>query len=611
MNLRGTAYGFSPQAFTAGTINAGTINATTINGSVSAAQLSVFGASGSAHARGVVPDPGATAGAARYLREDGTWDVPSGSGSTGSSVPAPQNMPQRTNLLGEYLLNEGSGTVADDTSGNGNNGTINGPAWEGSTDLTFTVAGEYIQLPTALNQANTFQFAIYAPPMGAAVAPFPPGYGNFSLNPSLLCGTDTAHTCLISTSLFKPSSNRFEALPNQTESQEVLPAGWHVVTFVNGTGGAKDHWYYDGAEVNGYIVQGTGGITHPATGNYQIGGSTAYNGTWWTGKVAAAWAWSTSLSPTDVEASAKSAMDYVRSKGGAPEYRTAVNQTPLVLGGLDSRTYGAYVTTPWIKGLTLTDTTTTTVNLGVDGMLVFDANAMFDMMYKPYISKNGAPVIVALWGGINDLATTSTSSPRMIADGLKGMVQKAKADGARVILATEIDATGFDAGKDALDAIIRKEAFSWGVDDLADIATIPQLGADGAAANATYFHGGLHPVDAGEAFITAVMSNVVNELMGSTETNRQTTAAATYQEVAGDRYLDLTGTAAQAVSLPDCIGYSLTREVVNAGSVAGTVSAINGETLTGSGSIAVGARAVFVPVPGALATGGCSWRRIQ
>ena len=66
LNLRGTNYQFSPLAFTAGTINATTINATTLNGSVSAAQLPVFGASGGAHAQGAVPDPGATAGVTRF-----------------------------------------------------------------------------------------------------------------------------------------------------------------------------------------------------------------------------------------------------------------------------------------------------------------------------------------------------------------------------------------------------------------------------------------------------------------------------------------------------------------------------------------------------------------
>ena len=88
--LGGVPYQFSPTAFTAGTINVGTLNATTINGGVSAsaissgtisaARLPVFGPSGSTHSAGIVPDPGATAGNTRYLREDGTFAVPPGGG---------------------------------------------------------------------------------------------------------------------------------------------------------------------------------------------------------------------------------------------------------------------------------------------------------------------------------------------------------------------------------------------------------------------------------------------------------------------------------------------------------------------------------------------------
>lgn len=37
-------------------------------------------ASGTGHQGGLVPDPGATAGTTKYLREDGTWDVPAGGG---------------------------------------------------------------------------------------------------------------------------------------------------------------------------------------------------------------------------------------------------------------------------------------------------------------------------------------------------------------------------------------------------------------------------------------------------------------------------------------------------------------------------------------------------
>ena len=71
LSLRGTGFTFAPSGFTATNINATNLNATNISGLTAssittgifaAARLPLFGASGSSHALGAVPDPGATAG---------------------------------------------------------------------------------------------------------------------------------------------------------------------------------------------------------------------------------------------------------------------------------------------------------------------------------------------------------------------------------------------------------------------------------------------------------------------------------------------------------------------------------------------------------------------
>lgn len=57
---------------------------TSVNGGSGALTIPAatpMGASGGSHAAGIVPDPGATAGTTRYLREDATWDVPPSSGA--------------------------------------------------------------------------------------------------------------------------------------------------------------------------------------------------------------------------------------------------------------------------------------------------------------------------------------------------------------------------------------------------------------------------------------------------------------------------------------------------------------------------------------------------
>ena len=52
-------------------------NATNItSGTIPAARLPVFIASGGSHAKGAVPDPGASSGTTHFLREDATWAIP-------------------------------------------------------------------------------------------------------------------------------------------------------------------------------------------------------------------------------------------------------------------------------------------------------------------------------------------------------------------------------------------------------------------------------------------------------------------------------------------------------------------------------------------------------
>ncbi|GEM_PF-6015607 len=52
--------------------------------SIAATDMPVFVASGGSHASGAVPDPGASAGTTRFLREDATWATPSGGSTAGA-----------------------------------------------------------------------------------------------------------------------------------------------------------------------------------------------------------------------------------------------------------------------------------------------------------------------------------------------------------------------------------------------------------------------------------------------------------------------------------------------------------------------------------------------
>ncbi|WP_423396019.1 hypothetical protein [Burkholderia sp. LMG 21824] len=88
------------------------------------ADIPVFGASGASHSTGGVPDPGSTAGATRFLREDGSWQVPSGGGGGGMTNPM--------TTLGDIITGGAAGAAG--RLGVGSNGqvltVVSGvPAW--------------------------------------------------------------------------------------------------------------------------------------------------------------------------------------------------------------------------------------------------------------------------------------------------------------------------------------------------------------------------------------------------------------------------------------------------------------------------------------------------
>ena len=316
---------------------------------------------------------------------------------------------------------------------------ITGALWEGAEDLTFSsYSVENIQLPTAINPARSWQFAIYNPPFGNAQLPLAPGYGDagaFGLNPSLLCGTDYAHLCLIAGSPGK-SSEFLAYNTDQTQAGVPLPIGWHILSLLCGSGSGaavtKSHILYDGHEVNSYIFQGDANTCpDPTSGNYQIGGSSLYPGTVFTGKVAAAWAWSVPLTLSEGASAAEAAMSYIRSKGIVTQFGNASNGTPLLLAGIDSRTVGFGLTNTsddWIYQMSL-NTTFARVNLAASGQEAFDACVQFDTVFgEQYPIGPAGPVITLLWGGVNDIQYSIQTCER---DSSKPAMPCAKGQGVR------------------------------------------------------------------------------------------------------------------------------------------------------------------------------------
>lgn len=93
-----------------------------VTGVLPAANMTAMGASGASHSAGIVPDPGASAGTTRFLREDGTWSAPAGGGTVTNSG----------NLTSNALV-LGTGTTGTQV--------VPGIATDGTSKITLGVAG--------------------------------------------------------------------------------------------------------------------------------------------------------------------------------------------------------------------------------------------------------------------------------------------------------------------------------------------------------------------------------------------------------------------------------------------------------------------------------------
>ena len=99
-----------PSSLPANGGNAATVNSHTVLSDVPANAVftdttyTTMGASGSGHKGGLVPDPGSTAGTTKFLREDGTWQIPE---SGGSVIPVVLLYEPNTPELGMVMFDSG------------------------------------------------------------------------------------------------------------------------------------------------------------------------------------------------------------------------------------------------------------------------------------------------------------------------------------------------------------------------------------------------------------------------------------------------------------------------------------------------------------------------
>jgi trimeric autotransporter adhesin len=645
MVLRGAGYTFSPQAFTAGTINAGTVNATTLNGAVSAAQLPLFGASGSAHARGAVPDPGATAGATRYLREDGSWAVPVGGGSglgvgTGSSTGAAV-----AGAIADYNFLQGSGTALTDITGNGNNGTLGSgtlaPTWT-TNGLQFA-SQQNVSLPAALNPAKTFFIGVYLNPLTDSTnTAF---YSNNQFPALVSSSIDLAGTNLLywhnvngtgygNTGIFSPSL-LINAKGSVTSD---LISGFHVLSYVLGTGGTLDQFYIDGNEVTGYTVRNSSG-GFQTSGNLFLGssGTATFAGSGLFGTMYRFAALSTNtLTAAQIKAISGQIRADVASRGVDVTPQPVVQSKPALYVAGDSISCGytgvCNGVTPWVSSLSLANQPAYTIqNDGIPGITLRAVVGSERNRIAPECPSSSGPSVAVVFLGTNDVAAlhdggaNSTININTVIAELQGEIQLLKNAGCRVFVGTMISrgftdnfGTSVDADKDVYDGLILSTAKGAGADGVIDFAANPNLGADGANTNTTYFQSDrTHPTAAGQLLLASAANNALNYYFGSNAANPHVVTATTYTMTAGDGYVTASPTANQTLTLPDCTGQSGAVYTVSNLQSAFTVGVLTGSSTQLINGLAAG---TAVPVPSnssvsfrdvanPKSVSGCHWER--
>lgn len=177
----------------------------------------------------------------------------------------------------------------------------------------------------------------------------------------------------------------------------------------------------------------------------------------------------------------------------------------------DSHTSGADLTTPFPSLVTPADATYTMTNTGLGGSTVPQMAARafesVDSLFQPEAGKN----IVMIQGGGNDMALGATAAQAFLS--LVSYCLARRRKGWKVVVGTMYSRISLDVQKNALNTSIRAYWPSF-ADGLIDYAAIPQLGADGAYSNGTYFQNsgpstGVHLKDAGATLAASLGSSAI------------------------------------------------------------------------------------------------------
>lgn len=555
----------------------------------------------------------------------GQISPPSGGGSGSSPAATLLASISKPNLTGLYLFDAadyagGTGTVLHDHSGAGHDCTIpiaaaaNSPTWVVRPDGGYaiyvhpnspdTLAQDMVVCPITTVQAfDIVRLSDLAP-------------GSFGTIIGSLDATNYG------SQLIKEVSGASSALYNQYVQGFSTPVGGVYNLYGVTNSATVPYAYYNG------IQQFPGGSPAAGPGLFgtvtqiSIGGT---NGTscggagvpfcTWPGKVAYLAVYSAALTQFQMVQNQTAELAYFKAQG--LDLANLVSNTTSAQYNVTCNGNSIYA------GANLNPATTPCSSLGLPANYVVNNTSLFGMNAAIFIQSKFAAAnryfsptsqnILILADASNDLCN---ASPPFTATQLGGVyasgVALAKAQGySTVIIPTMLSRTGCDPQKNAIDLVLRQQAARMGA-SLLDMAAIPQLGADGAYSNLTYFSDATHPTNAGDVLMQGAIARVILANTGSTAAAPTVSVATALTLTADVRFLNWTPTAAATGTLPECLGLTgYDYQIRNLSAFAITMSGAGTETISGSATVAANTPAQFTVQLTSPTAGGCYWQRTQ
>lgn len=457
---------------------------------------------------------------------------PGGSASGGGALV---DQVVQSGLMAEYriLATETPASLVDYSSNARNaTGTV------GTAPTVITATGGLacggagaVSLPAALNSALTVQiFASFQ--SGGAQGGLAQGTGNVQ---TLLGGNNASH--FIALDLFETpvpdafgpdfqGGDRLRSAISTGFNNQSLDTfqGADVISFLLST---QDTFYIGQTPTIGGSANASAGLQ--TAGNYQLCGVSPSGTTlnWSTANIYYAVFYNRVLNAAELAQNVAFMRNSMAARG-VPVLNGATDQQPQIICSGDSLTAAG---TNYCNALPILAPTSSVLpyvnpinfnvaNQGFSGIgsagLITNVPTMIGSLLRPTAASN----IVIHWVGTNDSSTTAigTSGPniRNFCLQLHQLQPTAKC-----LVGTMLSRGSLDSNKNILNDFLRRHwpEFS---DGLVDFAANPNLGADGASANTTYFNvDGIHLNTTGNSLVTGIAQQAILRAIGNTATSGQ------------------------------------------------------------------------------------------